>query len=501
MYVIPIPAAIKPPKNIDGIVWPIMAEASEPIPPDALRLAVAAACGGLQTLVVQVDANERYAKSHPEAKPLLRARAIGLWQTAIPYRTAAVIVNDGTNDLATVQAIVGREVHDITPGGRVPLQHECVQYACDVTLGTRPQTVANIVCGIARAHPDKPRLGAIMLKAHRDELLPGDDDPTASGPRRRGRRRKRGPLLPRAIRRRIEWHTHYGSGLDRGSNDMHERVDLAIVAGTFRPPPHEVRRRLVEMGLVEEAHKGDRWGVIERHARRPDGTTITYTGLGYASEAWRRAAESLSRAAVRQAIGRARANTSRGAAVVAVTTEATGLPVLPAAALPRSKPEIERIAEAVGAARSTSAKSAINNNSGFGTSCPEPGATLAAVQARLPRVPRRTLLRWLATAVEAGAVIRTGHTTATRYAMPQPPERPHGPPAVGMAAGIERCPSCGSGEHRDTVSSDGQIGRLACAECGAFVRFTIWHGNRVHPRATPPPLSARVLDVAATLQE
>jgi hypothetical protein len=499
VYVIPMPAAVKPPKNIDGIVWPLMAEASEPVPPDALRLAVAAASGGLQTLVVQVDANERYAKSHPEAKPLLRARAIGLWQTAIPYRTASVIVNDGTNDLATVQAIVGREVHDITPRGRVPLQHECVQYACDVTLGTSAQTVANIVCGIARANPDKPRLGAIMLKAHRDELLPGDDASPVSSTPRRGRKGKRGPLLPRAIRRRIEWHTHYGSGLDRGSNDMHERVDLAIVVGTFRPPPHEVRRRLVEMGLIEEAHNGDRWGVIERHARRPDGTPITYTGLGYASEAWRRAAESLSRAAVRQAIGRARANTSRGAAVVAVTTEATGLPVLPATDLPRSKPEVERVAEAVRAAGSTSAKSAINNNSGFGTSCPEPGATLAAVQARLPRVPRRTLLRWLATAAEVGAVIRTGHTTATRYALPVPPERPSEPPALTLDAAPERCPSCGSDEHRDTVSSDGQVGRRVCAECGTFVRFTVWHGNPVPP-ATPPPLSARVLDVAATVR-
>ena len=497
VYVIPMPAAIKPPKNIDGIVWPMMAEAAEPIPAEALRLAVAAASGGLQSLVVQVDANERYAKSHPDAKPLLRARAIGLWQTALPYRTASVIVNDGTNDAATVQAIVGREVNDITPPGRVPLQHPCVQYAVDVTLGTRPQTVANIVCGIARAHPDKSRLGAILLKAHRDKLLPVDDAEPAAGKRKQGRRR--GPLLPRPIRQRIEWHTHYGSGLDRGSNDMHTRVDLAIVAGTFRPPPYEVRRRLIEMGLVQEAHAGDRWGVIERHARRPDGTPITYTGLGYASEAWRRAAESLSRAAARQGIGRARANTSRGVPVVAVTTEATGLPVLPAGDLPRSRPEAERVAEAVRLAGSTSAKSAITTTSRNGTSCPLPGATLAAVQARLPRVPRRTLMRWLATAVEVGAVIRTGHTTATRYTLPPPPEPPRQPEPAASSDPGERCPSCGSGEHRDTVSADGQVGRRACAECGAFVRFTVWHGKPVPLPEKPPPLSARVLDVAATV--
>lgn len=483
VYVIPLPVPIKPPKNIDGIVWPVMAEAAEPIPADALRLIVAAASGVLQSLVVQVDANERYAKSHPEAKPLLRARAIGLWQTAIPYGKASVIVNDGTNDAATVQAIVGREVNDITPPGRVPLQHRCVQYAADVTLGTRAQTVANIICGIARANPDKSRLGVILLKAHRDELLPEGVPEPAAGQRKRGR--KQGPLLPRPVRRRIEWHTYYGSGLDRGSNDMHERVDLAIVAGTFRPPPHEVRRRLVEMGLVTEAHEGDRWGMIERHARRPDGTPITYTGLGYATEAWRRAAESLCRAAVRQAIGRARANTSRGAAVVAITTEATGLPVLPAGELPRSRSEVERVADAVATARPTGAKSAMNNNSAFGTSCPDAGVPLAAVQERLPRVPRRTLLRWLATAVDVGAVVRTGQTTATRYALPPTPAALSAPEPVYASDGIERCPTCGSGEHRDRLSADGQIGRRVCAECGTFVRFIVWHGK---PVKAPSPV-------------
>ena len=494
VYVISMPAPVKPPKNIDGIVWPMMAEAADPIPPESLRLAVAAASGGLQSLVVQVDANERYAKSHPDAKPLLRARVIGLWQTALPYRTAAVIVNDGTNDAATVQAIVGREVNDITPAGRVPLQHPCVQYAVDVTLGTRPQTVANIMCGIARANPDKSRLGTILLKAHRDKLLPVADAEPATGKRKRSHRR--GPLLPRTIRRRVEWHTHYGSGLDRGSNDMHERVDLAIVVGTFRPPPHEVRRRLVEMGLIEEAHKGDQWGVIKRHARRPDGTEITYTGLGYLSEAWRRAAESLCRAAVRQAIGRARANTSRGVPVVAVTTEATGLPVLPAADLPRSKPEIERVAEAVRMAGATEAKSAITTTSRNGLSCSEAGVTLDAVQARLPRVPRRTVRRWLTTAVEAGVLIREGRTTAVRYKLAPAPAAP---PRVEVCEPGERCPSCGSGEHCDTVSADGQVGRLVCAECGAFVRFTVWHGKPVLSVGVPPPLSARVLDVAATV--
>ena len=476
VYVIPMPAVVKAPRNTDGIVWPVLAERDDRPAPEALRLAVAAASGGLQSLVIQIDANQRHAKMNPDAKPRLRARAIGLWQTAIPYASVPVVINDGTNDAETVQAIVGLEVHDITPPGRVPLAHPCVQYAVDVTQGTRPQTVTNIICGIARAHGDKPRLGVILHKTHRDKLLPfsADAKPT--------RRRKSRLVFPNAIRDRIVWHTHFNSGLDRGSNDMHTRVDLAVVVGTFRPPAHEVRRRLIEMGLLAEAHAGDEWGVIERHGRQPNGEPVIYTGLGYASDAWRRAAESLTRSAARQAVGRARANTAAGKPVVAVTTEATGLPVLPAAALPRSRAEIERVVEAVGAANQTYARSAYIYLSGSGASCSVVyGATVSEIAEHLPKVPRRTLTRWLADAREAGAIIATGKTTATRYTLPQPPE-PADRPRVVPTLDAPVCPACGSLEYRDTVSNDGQVGRRDCAECGTFIEFTIWHGKPMAPR-------------------
>jgi transcription elongation factor Elf1 len=246
---------------------------------------------------------------------------------------------------------------------------------------------------------------------------------------------------------------------------------------------------LIEMGLVAEAHAGDRWGVIERHGRQPGGEPIIYQGRGYASEAWRLASESLTRAAVRQAIGRARANTAAGVPVVAVTTENTGLPVLPAKALPRSKPEIERVVEAIACTHehtcTTSAKIPINNNRESGTSCSLlAGCSLSSIRERLPKVPRRTLMRWLNTAVESGAVIRTGQTTSTRYTLPAAPQRAKQEPVPPDGT----CPSCGSHEHRDSVSSDGQIGRRCCAECGAFITFTIWHGKPV-PGRLPPLMS------------
>jgi hypothetical protein len=347
------------------------------------------------------------------------------------------------------------------------------------------------VCGIARAHPDKPRLGLIAHKAHTDKLLPAM---VGTKPRRG---RKRAVVFPAAIRERIHWHTYFNSGLDRGSNDMHTRVDLAVVVGTFRPPPHEVRRRLIEMGLVAEAHAGDEWGVIERHARQPNGEPVIYRGLGYASDAWRRAAESLTRAAARQAIGRARANTAAGVPVVAVTSEATGLPVLPASALPRSHTDIERVVEAMEAAGASAISPIDSNRESGGSRTPMYGLSLARIREQLPAVPRRTVERWMNTAVEAGAVIRTGQTTATRYKLPRPPEPPPAPLVLDPLA----CPACGSREYRDTVSRDGQIGRRSCAECGKFVAFTLWHGKPVPMPTHPPPISTRSVDMAATLQE
>ncbi len=242
--------------------------------------------------------------------------------------------------------------------------------------------------------------------------------------------------------------------------------------------------------------------MIERHGRQPNGEPVIYRGLGYASDAWRRAAESMTRANARQTVGRARANTPAGVPVVAVTTEDTGLPVLPAAALPRSHTDIERVVEAMEAAGAC-AISPIDSNRESGTSrTPVYGLSRSRLREYLPGVPLRTLARWLNTAVEAGAVVHTGQTSAARYVLPPRPEPPEPPPAPLVLDPLA-CPACGGRKHDDIVSLDGQIGKRRCAVkgCGAFITYTIWNGNPVTMPPRPPPLSARVLDVAATLQE
>jgi hypothetical protein len=87
------------------------------------------------------------------------------------------------------------------------------------------------------------------------------------------------------------------------------------------------------------------------------------------------------------------------------------------------------------------------------------------------------------TAIEAGAIIRHGHTTATRYTLPTPAEPPDSV-AAALAVDLPVCPACGSHEYLDSVSGDGQMGQRRCAikKCGAFIEFTIWHGKPVPPR-------------------
>jgi hypothetical protein len=117
------------------------------------------------------------------------------------------------------------------------------------------------------------------------------------------------------------------------------------------------------------------------------------------------------------------------------------------------------------------------------------GATIAEVAEHLPKVPRRTLMRWLADAREAGAIIATGKTTATRYTLPEVPaaaDRRRAAPTLDAPV----CPACGSLEYRDTVSADRQMGQRHCAKCKKFIAFTIWHGKPMAPRPTGTPVTS-----------
>jgi hypothetical protein len=296
--------------------------------------------------------------------------------------------------------------------------HASIQYAADILPTTSSAKVAAILTGIARANPDRERLGVVLHQRHYRALLEADDSP-----------------LPSDVRSRIAWATYFGSGADRGTNTLHKVADLAVVIGTHRPPPSEIRRTLLRWGELEAASGSATWGAVDRHAVGPDGAAVEYVGRGYGELAWARAADACTRAAMRQAVGRARAITPDGVPVVAVTTESTGLPVAPADALPVADLRLDLVLAAVAGAVAQSVKMgnpepaigaeyrAKNPNYLLrenGTILPDRYVPFEEIEKRLPDVSHRTAERWVSDAVDAGLVVRTGAARATRYGLAGP---------------------------------------------------------------------------------
>jgi hypothetical protein len=412
MHALPLPTVGAIPKNPEGTVWHALetlrrvdgGELLEIKPElrDALTLALNAATGRLDALYLQVDTERDDRK--PDDKPRRMARVVGFWRTSLPFDRVPVYVNDGTSDRGLLEQLTGQAVVDITPAGRVALAHPCEHYPVDILPTTSTAKVARILTGIVRAHPDRHRVGLVLLKRHREELLFPEDGEH---------------LLPKDVRERIEWSTYYGAGDDRGSNELHRRCDLAVVLGTFRPPPREVRRKLAQRGRLEAANTAGTWGMVERHAATPAGAETHYAGRGYAEVEWATAADSLTRAAVRQAVGRARAICpTKGVPVVVCTTESVGLPVLEAGALPVAQPRLDVLVEGFSRLPTLPEYRAKNPNSIIRESCAilgQPSATVPELEQVLPDVAPRTLQLWLREAIDAGLVVRSGAARATRY--------------------------------------------------------------------------------------
>ena len=448
MHAVDLPPTGSVPRSPERVVWRAL-EALRRIDPhgtpeitadvrEALTLAIYAACGRLDTTCVQV---EHEADHVVEDAPTRSARVVGYWRVYLPADRIPVFVTDATCDGTQLEQLVGRwvdqsgkvdghyPVEDITPTGRLELLQTVEHYPVDISRSTSPRKVAAIITGIVRARPHRQRVGLVLLKTHYDRLLCPGDEPH---------------LLPIDVWDRIEVASYHGSGVDRGSNRFHKRCDLLIVIGTHRPPPKEIRRRLVQLGELEAANALGTWGSIERHAVTPDGTLTTFRGRGYAEEVWARAADSLTRATMRQSGGRGRPYNPDGCDVVICTTERLGFPVVDPDLLPVADERVDRVVAAVADAcpvslpslptEATFARESLRES---GRSGVPTGATLEQIVVRLPGVPDRTLRRWIARAVEGGQLVRSGSTTATRYTLAADVVPPVAPPAVSVVPLVE----------------------------------------------------------------
>lgn len=459
MHAVDLPPTGSVPRSPERVVWRAL-EALRRIDPhgtpeitsdvrEALTLAIYAACGRLDTVYVQVEHEQEHVV---EDAPTRSARVVGYWRVHLPADRLPVFVTDATCDGTQLEQLVGRwvdpsgkvdghyTVEDITPTGRLELLQTVEHYPVDISRSTSPRKVAAIITGIVRARPHRQRVGLVLLKTHYDRLLCPGDEPH---------------LLPIDVWDRVEVASYHGSGTDRGSNRFHKRCDLLIVIGTHRPPPREIRRRLVQLGELEAANALGTWGSIERHAVAPDGTLTTYRGRGYAEEVWARAADSLTRATMRQSGGRGRPYNPDGCDVVICTTEGLGFPVVDPELLPVADERVDRVIAAVAdacpdslsstklAPKDPKYQSSVRGRKFAPTTddAPAPsepgGVTLEQIVERLPGVPVATARKWIARAVERGQIVRSGRTWQTRYALAATVVPPVAPPAASVVPPVE----------------------------------------------------------------
>ena len=273
---------------------------STPPPPEAMRLVVALASGVTDTVWASAD-------RLPNGG--LKVFVFVHWRVDLDGR--AVVLLDGTADIGQLGKLAGAAVEDITPAGRLENVHAVTQRPIPIAMSTPAGRVATIVTAVLDDLEDYPRVGLIGHKKTVASLMGEGDD-----------------ALPPAARERIVKSSWFGHGPDRASNEWHGECDVLLVVGTPRPNPGSIRRRLVVQGDIEAAGLPDgTWDDGTWDATTTDGEVVTLVSRGYTNPDWRAAHQAIVRAALRQAIGRARAGLPEGIPAVVLSDEPLGLPI------------------------------------------------------------------------------------------------------------------------------------------------------------------------------
>jgi hypothetical protein len=286
-----LPDGLKKPAGIDGILFVV--GQGQPIG-QTLRLVMAATVGELSSLSIVVG--EHFAKGGEKAEH----RHIEAVWTNEPNRNATTWFADATASDELSRLLPG--VVDKTPKGRLESVRKTVEVPRDVTIGTAPKTVQNVIRGILADRPHAQRVGIICHQGHKkaiDELEP-------------------------IFRDRIVKIEHFGSGLDRSTNSWHRECDFLLVVGTPRVPPTAVQSRLVRIGQTEAAAAESGWGPFRWQGRTEAGENVIVESRAYSNPAWQAAHRSIVRSALVQAAGRARPYCEDGIEAVIVSTEEIG---------------------------------------------------------------------------------------------------------------------------------------------------------------------------------
>lgn len=212
---------------------------------------------------------------------------------------------DATGDREQLRCLIGRDVVDMTPEGRLEQRQEVDVVPIDITRKTAASKVVDAI-RMQIMTTDCSRLGVIGHKIHIDQLAADDGD-----------------LIAPEIRDRIHMMSYYGAGLGRGSNQWLE-CDRLLILGTPRIGDDAIRQELWRSGQREAARICEPGWVQytwEARVAESDDQTVFVSGMSYSNPAWHEACLRITRAAMRQALGRARVILEYGVPATIWTTE------------------------------------------------------------------------------------------------------------------------------------------------------------------------------------
>jgi len=231
---------------------------------------------------------------------------IVLTQRNLPPPDATVWLADATADKELLELATGLKIQDRTPGGRLELAKNAIQYPIDVTRRASRERFRSLLRGVLANRLDCRRIGIITHSTLTSAAK----------------------SLGRMFDERVAKVAYFRSGQDRGSNDWHDiGCDLLVIAGTPRLPEIAIRLMLHRVGHYGAIDRGGDWGDLRWQGFTPDGKPRIVAGRGYREPLWRQVHRSKVRAAIIQAAGRARALLETGADVVILSTEECGYPV------------------------------------------------------------------------------------------------------------------------------------------------------------------------------
>ena len=276
--------------------------------------------------------------------------------------------------------------------------------------------------------------------------------------------------LARDAKGRLMVEHHLGAG-SRGTNRFLGMVDGLAVVGLTRVNPGAIAAAMIASGQRHLAHAGGQWGDCAAELPTVEGVPGRFNFRGYADPDWASAAAGINRAALLQAAGRARSRLAGGCPLVVVAAEPTGLPVR---VWVESPGRLAAVVEALGGCQVGQTRQASAEESIYAKNSQKPlvsqkdekrensltcqkvsrtpaivrggsifsppillagvrdtpglaGVTVADLVEALG-VGRRAVQKWLAEAVAAGVVVRTGAARATRY---------HLAPVPGLPVAVE----------------------------------------------------------------